>query len=385
MARSVVIQIVIYIYVFILIWSSQPFYVWKGSVYVSIVGLFIAPLLWPKKIDKSLLLCGSLLFLCYVYFSFYRSPEAPPRNILGYMVGLFYPTIFFIKKEYLKKIFDKYFLFFSISTIPSLVVYFLVVWGDLSLPYNIIDPLNSIKDYNYLQYPFLVIPDRLFALRFCGYYDEPGVIGSIAGILLIINEWNLKDWKNWPILVAGIFSFSLFFYLLSIIYYTLFSPSRWGKLFFYLFIVSASIALYENDDMNRMIFSRIEIEDGKMSGDNRTTASFDVWYNDYLHSDMLFVGYGAGKSSIINSGGASYKDLLVDYGVVVCFIFYLTVIALYCLRFGKSKQTIICLFCFLAMMYQRPFIFNPFYLFLIMAPLCLTSSNRAELGKPNAR
>lgn len=81
------------------------------------------------------------------------------------------------------------------------------------MDYSIISPLNTIKSYEYIQYPFLVVSQvsDFVYFRFCAYYDEPGVVGSIASLLLIGNRFNLRLWENWPILIAGLFSFSLFF------------------------------------------------------------------------------------------------------------------------------------------------------------------------------
>lgn len=373
-------NIVIYIYLIFLFLSSQPFFIWNSPfALVSVLGLVIAPLLWQKKWDNSKSICLVLIFVCYLYFSLYQASEAPARNLFGYIVALLSPTIFLIKKEYWQSIYEKYCLFFAISIIPSLVVYFLVVWGEVSLPFKVIEPLNHIKNYNYFQYPFCVIPEGLLSLRFHGYYDEPGVVGSIVGIFLIINKWDLKDWKNWPILIAGIFSFSFFFYLLSILYFLLFSPSKKAKFAFFSIILIVSFALYENEDINQLIFARMEIEDGELAGDNRTTASFDAWYDDYIQSDKVLIGYGSGKSHIVNFGGASYKDLIVDYGIIVNAVFYLTIMAFYYLRYGMSKETLICILCFLSMMYQRPFITSMFYLFLIIAPLYnITSEHRLK-------
>jgi predicted RNA-binding protein with RPS1 domain len=84
--------------------------------------------------------------------------------------------------------------------------------------YSLIDPLNPLKDFLYKQYPFLVMPNEVINVefpRFYGVFDEPGVIGTFAGIMLFAERYNLKKISNIILFVSGVFSFSLFFILLS--------------------------------------------------------------------------------------------------------------------------------------------------------------------------
>ena len=108
------------------------------------------------------------------------------------------------------------------------MVWLLLFFG-IPVPGKIIAPLNAVKTYNYIAYPFLVIPNYLGAgldvyfqsLRFCGPFDEPGVVGTIAGLMLYIDNFNLKDKRNifnfWTSFIVSIFLypfchfFSVFF------------------------------------------------------------------------------------------------------------------------------------------------------------------------------
>lgn len=308
---------------------------------------------------------------CYLYFALYQASEIPIKSIWAISVILFCPILFLIEKKYIHSVCEKYCIFFAISIIPSLLVYFLVVWGDCSLPYEIIEPLNELKNNSYFRYPFCIIPDTTFRMRFCGYYDEPGVVGTIAGILLIINEWNLKKIRNIPLVIAGIFSFSLFFYILSILYFLFLSSSKKGKLFFLITIIIASFLLYDNREINQLIFSRMEVTDNGLSGDNRTTDSFDYWYKGYfVHSDYFLLGFGKGKSVLLDPEGCSYKHLIVDYGIVFTILFYILVILFYYYYCGISRRLLICIYIFVSVMFQRPTITNVLYLFLLIAPVC---------------
>lgn len=56
--------------------------------------------------------------------------------------------------------------------------------------------------------------DVRYIAQIFGMYDEPGVVGTIAGAILMTRQFNFKKWINIPIFIAGILSFSLFFYVI---------------------------------------------------------------------------------------------------------------------------------------------------------------------------
>lgn len=93
------------------------------------------------------------------------------------------------------------------------------------MPYRVINALNTLKSYDYMAYAFFVMPSKTFDIlpRFFGMYDEPGVVGTIAGAILMTRQFNFKKWINIPIFIAGILSFSLFFYVIFAIYVILFA------------------------------------------------------------------------------------------------------------------------------------------------------------------
>jgi hypothetical protein len=207
--------------------------------------------------------------------------------------------------------------------------------------------------------------------RFCAYYDEPGVVGTISGILFLCNGFNFKKICNIPIFIGGILSFSLAFYLVLIIYGIFFLPLKY-KLFFTSVFIILLFVFNQNQVVqlvNNYIFSRMQIKNGEWVGDNRTISSFDNWYNNFKKTDDFYWGIGREKSLIVNLGGASYKDLIVSYGVVFFIIYCLAFFFMAYGRFGLRKELYIFLFLFLAIIYQRPFITNYFYVFLLYIPI----------------
>ena len=215
------------------------------------------------------------------------------------------------------------------------------------------------------------------SLRFCGYFDEPGVIGTISGVLLAVNRCNLKDWKSWPLLISGIFSFSLFFYVFIAMYVILFAPIKYKILSGIAVAVAMAYLVTGDSVVSDLILSRLEIgDDGTIVGDNRTRWFFDSFYENFLHSDKLWFGYGKGYASTeADPGGASYKHLIVDFGIVMS-VLYLLAFTLFYMSFRlKFKDFLFVMMIFFAVMFQRPIIFSYVYLFLLIIPPIILKHN----------
>lgn len=361
----------------------MPFYIWHHT-FIQHLGMMLGVVsslfLLRSRFKKQSIIIFFLIILFYAYAGLYNDSSSSYTNSrLGQLRYFLCALFFLIDEKYWRVVYEKYTSFFSYTIILSLIIYFLVVWGHCSLPSVNIPPLVLDREWSYMKYPFCVVPDTLFNLRFCGYYDEPGVVGTICGVLLITNRWNLKKWKNCVLAVAGIFSFSFYFFLLTFIYFIVCVRGK-KRLFFLLVVMISTLLLYENEDMNRMLFSRLEFEDGVLVGDNRTTDDYDKWYNSYKKTNKFLFGYGTGKSNQIDSATVSYKSLITDYGIIAFSIFCMSISSIILLKHGKSRNTLICLLCFFSIMYQRPYIFSILYIFLIMGNIYNITENHCAIN-----
>lgn len=250
------------------------------------------------------------------------------------------------------------------------MVYLLFLFG-YDLNYTTIEPLNAIKEGWYRVYPFMILYEKFNGypmIRFHGYYDEPGLVGTISAILLVSDKLNLKNKYNIPILVSGILSLSLFFYVIIILYMLLFSSNRYRLCI--AFILLLIVSLYGFLETEYPFLNRFVFENGKLSGDTRTSDSFETWYNNFVYSTDFWVGLGGNSAQSINRGGASYKDIIVNYGFIF-FVFYLFAFLLYILSKSRKKtNNILCIFILICTLYQRPSISDFFYLFLWCGAIC---------------
>ena len=274
---------------------------------------------------------------------------------------LLFPSVF------LSGIFNKFCKLYSALLIPSIIAYILVVILNIDIPYHIIDPLNELKNYNYKVYPFLVQNNvsHLGTFRFEGYFDEPGVIGTISGSIILIKGINWRKWDTWIILISGLMSLSLTFYIMLIL--CLIVNAEFKILVPAILIIGFLILLFrDNEIFNSLIVERLVIEDGSWAGNNRTVAGFDTYFKKFLHSDYFYFGYGNYYAqNIVNVGGSSYKDLIINYGIIG-FIFILFIPILSAIsRMGISRKSFTYILTFCCIIYQRPYLTSPAYFVLL--------------------
>lgn len=359
---------VLFLFLIGLILSSELYFFWRFDIgkYGQLLCGISALILSGIRIEKKYFISCILFFVFYLYASLY----VLDLNLLGRLFTLLPFCIFFLKKKDIQSVYTLYQDFFVYTVTISLVVYFFVVWIEYDLSYSIIEPLNDLKTHNYLAYPFCVIPDENYFshFRFCGCYDEPGVVGTITGIMLITNRWNMRDWKNVVLLLSGIFTFSLYFYLLQFLYFLFYARLRY-KIVVLLLLIGLFFSLQNDELVNKFLLTRLDFSGGDFSGDNRTTASFDSWYSNFLFTTNFWIGCGKGMANIVDAGGASYKHLIVDHGFIMFVVYMLSFLYLIWKNHSLSKNLLIIAVVLFSLIYQRPFIFNYLYLFLLVSSI----------------
>lgn len=354
---------------------TPPYFLWNKLsplVFVTICSILSFRNFKIDTIQKLILFLS--LFTFYIFLAYKDN-----SSIFGILSLIGICVLVLNSDVFLNMVFKKYIYIYSITLIPSLLSYLLVNLFGVSLPYNIIDPLNEIKTYSYSQFPFFVQESHFFDIilpRFHSYYDEPGVVGTISGVLLLATKFNLKERINIPILIAGVLSFSFAFYLMLLVYIIFFVKNRF-KIIGIIGLLIFLPLLSGNETINTYILSRFEIDNGQLAGDNRVmNKNFDDFFERYSKSEDFYFGLGAKSSSTYNYGGASYLDLIINYGIIpfVAFIMFFVIYAY--VKIGFKKEYFIYLLIFGSIIYQRPFITNYFYMFLIFMPIIFLSENK---------
>jgi len=357
------------------------FFVWENNLHV-VLTLLIS-IIFLKNInslnDKKRIIFSILYLLLYLIMAV----RGDTLNSAIYTLSL--ASLFFVKPSFLIEVYEKFVIVFSIIISVSIFFYCLFLLG-INLPYQELKLKNTLGGICRL-YPFFVLVldlNNVIMFRFSGYFDEPGVVGTICAVILLSSKLNLKEKKNIPILLAGFLSFSLFFYLILLIYILLFTKTKY-KLITIFFVGAAVLILINNEFFNAIMLGRLNFENGSLSGNNRTTIYFDNWYQNYTESINFYFGFGSNYITKNFPECASYKNIVVNQGFLFFSMFIGTFVLYGWSALKFSKEFFIYLLILFSVIYQRPFIEKPIYIFLIYVPIFILKQQRENYKQQNLR
>lgn len=357
---------------------SYPYFIWHTKIPSLVLPVVFLLLLSHRKKRYS----DIITLVVFIILYFYASIRGP-FTIWGSITVSLLWIIFIADKFFLYSSFRIYKTFFAATLIPALLCFIIVVICGVGLPYHDIASFNAIKDGTYRAYPFFVMYEETIGfpmLRFNAYYDEPGLVGTISAILLISDRCNLKHKENIPIFLAGIFSLSLFFYVILGVYIFIFASIR-KKIITLIVLIIAFYMLSTNEYLKDSFFVRFALNGDKLAGDTRTSVTYDMWFKNFILTPTALWGLGGDFASRKNLGGASYKDLIVTYGLV----FYVVYVLSFLRYFYSCNKQFLCflvsVFTFGCVIYQRPSVTDFFYVFLFCGLACTLSYKSAKKYK----
>lgn len=247
----------------------------------------------------------------------------------------------------------------------SLVNLLLLLFG-VSLPSQNIEPLNTLKPYGYIQYPFIIFPmtaeDGAFS-RFCSVFDEPGVVGTLAGMILCVEKYSMHKIGNIILLIAGLLSMSLYFFVISFLFVLLQTKTK--KIFilcvigFCVYILTSNIDFFNDYLWNRLVMT----DDGKFQGDNRNSTEFLRLFNNSFNDIRIILGYGSDYVKNYQESASIQLFILRD-GILFVLLFLIGYINL-AFKYIKPRSRLLFFLIFLVgTLYQRPGFCNPEFLLL---------------------
>ncbi len=299
-------------------------------------------------------------------------------NLFGILAFFLFAIIPFMTRSFTKSTYRYFKLIYVWVLLLGFIVYLLVFLG-VPIPHAVIPPMNTLKDYYFDQYPLLVIPhtfritiESIYAsFRFCGPFEEPGVVGTISLLILLVEDFNLRDKKNIVLLVTGLLTFSIFFYVAAFmfaLYYMVFNKKwKWGIV---VLICSAVFFgfTHKSPFFKQLLWERLEWNSEKKSiaGDARSGEEMDAYYNKIKGTSMFYFGTPDHKLLTYFSSNASYKNSVLTYGMVACALYLLCFSLLALLRIGKRKELLLFVAVLVLTLYQRPSFFSINYIFLFV-------------------
>lgn len=332
-------------------WSINKFFILCPLIIVLFLNIDIS-----NKTNKRLFVIFFLLLSII--------PISHNNSLFGF---LFYTTVVvvpFLKKSFAINTYQIFKKLYAIITGLSIIVWVMAIIMQLNIPYSIIDPLNDLKDYSYRSYPFLVAPtftlDVSSMFRFHCVFDEPGAVGTYCLLFLFIEGFNIKKWDNIIILVAGMISFSFFFFLSLIIFgiSKVFTSKQLKKyrLWTIAGVLVAFVSVLSVPFLYDVIGSRLEYDEdrGTLAGDNRSGEELDKYIESIRGTNTYFWGE---TEDVVEefSANAGIKNAILRYGIVFIILFFVFFFFYAKSRLkGNNMELLLFMVLLVLTLYQRP-------------------------------
>lgn len=281
----------------------------------------------------------------------------------------------------------KYFIYaFTFLCLPACIYYIINLLG-VDLPYTILESANANKVASgiyYKHFPLgVIVTSNWQSDRFCGIFDEPGVVGTLSALLIAVGYKKIHKIIIFLLFVEGLFSFSMAFYLMMIIFVVIKAfQNGLLKLAFVLIIILLAFGLFINMKFDNpqlvSLQERIDVTSRFLIVDNRTTELFDIEFQKFISDGgyPLLMGHGGTGAYAENprmSGSCSYKCILYDFGIVGTSIL-LSMFILVIKQLGINKESIPFLLVFVISLYQRPYVYDIFFITLLVSALSFLRS-----------
>ena len=369
---------------------------------VGLMVIFSGLLCFRKKTTRNMAICALVIPLIVGTSLLINSKYMFSLNWLIPIATMIYVLSTSDVKE--KSFVYFYNTFLALLIIPILV-YILVHIG-INVPYKLLDSQEDIKQATNVYYKIYPLAcqwtdpwnEAYRALRLCGVYSEPGVVGTFCAMFLCSENFQLKNnWKNIIILIGGILSFSLAFYIVIFVYIFWRAVNTNWKYGFAIVLIIVLYFIFINISFDNPVISnfqsRLIINSSGLSGNNRTNTRYDVVFGSLGSNGLLDYIFGRGFGAIEDTlsansvDGASYKNLIFNYGFVgfgLQIIWYFAISLLISSGKGKRARQFCLGMCLImcANMYQRPTMFGFQYLVIMLgADYCFINGIKASKQK----
>jgi hypothetical protein len=282
---------------------------------------------------------------------------------------------------------------FALSLAPGLLVILYVAVGG-SVEFGSVmgmdgTPRLSLPGMVLIEANRLDLPWGGVLYRFCGMYDEPGMVGTIGALLLAAMRFRINDWRAVIIWTAGILSFSLAFSVLVTIGLLVGAGlTRKRRLLLAVLPIMAIIVLAvrpwlatstncpENvrpSECERLLNSVSQGTHSSLRQHtllDRSTGAMNQLVDEYLHTDIHTLLFGiASDASVVRGAQAQiWTRILTDHGIVGLVLLGCGagLIGLSALRRAQwSPWAGLFLVLYAMSAYQRPVIWLPYTLLLL--------------------
>jgi hypothetical protein len=239
----------------------------------------------------------------------------------------------------------------------SIIEYVLVVFFNIGYVVSHVSRDLAINSYAFDEYLFNLILQPIEVARFQSLLHEPGDIGTFNGIL-IFGLLNLNGYKFEKIMIvlSGLISMSMAFYILAVIYILLnFSKLKFKTLILSVLVLVGVYFVFEEQIEKQIVYRITENKVDNRSDDRMIAANLKNLGN----CQLLGAGYGSVNKKY-GSGSAGANVFIYDYGWIGFFIIFLCYTATF-YNFCNKKLSVnqfIFLIAFWLSFYQRQNIYE---------------------------
>lgn len=236
--------------------------------------------------------------------------------------------------------------------------------------------------YIYNNYILFVMDATRDYYRFYSVFDEPGVLGTLSAFVLYGNKYNFKRKENIVILIGCLFTYSMAFYMITLLGWLYQSAISFKRLIMSIvaIILVVGILVYFMADDQAFQQSVIErfTDVGLDRVEGRTGSNVNVFWDKYIASSDVFLGMG---TSFINDNlsgfGNSYKRFVIEYGLIGTIL-----LIVMCFHLVKrwNRLTLGFFVLFFLSFLQRPLAFSSWQIFVFIA---VTSNLYIRLSSKN--
>ena len=360
---------------------SDPYFFWwiTKNIMLRWIVTFALGLVFYKNKGRLSKYDVNIMSLYVITFLFTTTLSILKSNITFFGVVDSIPNLFLVylmcaNMDFCKKTYSYFSLFFAILMGLSIIAQIMFLLGLLPSMGSIINPE---QDRIYTVYPFMIREQTidLFSLqvtRFAGAYDEPGAIGTIAAVLLCIEKFRIRKWKNIIFLITGVISMSLAFYVILAVYSFLYFLIIKRNVMLTLAIIASMGIFYNytktNPIFETLIWDRLEWDEEKQgfAGEDRMVGDADDYFDKHIKGTQAYwIGLTDTKEFWkAAEGSASYKVVIAQNGMIFLSLYVFCFILL-AFRYKPNKyELVLFLILLIANTMQRPYIYSPLWVFL---------------------
>lgn len=338
------------------------------------IGYFLALYLMLQFASKSIRINKKFLLFCIfpiIYYLFSYFNHYDQDHLVG-IVGIFILMLYLLISHPIKInvyiILKNIFVLMSALGILGYVSYII----GIPLPHTQVEYYDG-DDWTYINYYFTILfNDGAGWVRLCGLFNEPGLLGTVLGLILVAEGLNFKKKANIILIVAGVLSFSLAFFLTLAIYFLLKDSNKLSKWPIVVLVVGIYLYVIPNIHTGNLyidnILSRLAFEDGHMVGDNRSHG-LNYLLATTISSGNAMWGNGMGYVSSFELNTSSFQTIIIDNGIVGFSILYILLMLICLARYRQSRQALLYIIVFFINVYQRPNIYSILYFTLLFGGL----------------